>query len=277
MPMFASSPQSPQKTLSQLIEESNEESKSTNTNTDFLVTVLFEMGYVNQQLVHKKQILESFQRENYEDVVKKSLDILIQIIKSVACENKSKIQSTSEKDLMGKLFNENNPVIKINPNIEPTQKSEQEGFKLILMGLMSKYRNRNSHKPEDREFTKRETINLLFIISECLDVLDNIDDMLLIDICSTDNFTGKKLHQIGISNDKFRVKSFVEAYKITVKQIAENNPEIDVLSRTNQKMRNPFEILDGVWVDIHGSSNSLMKTLQRLSKETNTSIRVNLS
>ena len=74
--MFASSPQSQQKTLSQLIEES----RSTSTNTDFLVTVLFEMGYVNQQLVHKKQILESFQRENYEDVVKKSLDILTQVV-----------------------------------------------------------------------------------------------------------------------------------------------------------------------------------------------------
>jgi uncharacterized protein (TIGR02391 family) len=53
--------------------------------------------------------------------------------------------STYGKDLMAKVFNEDNPLIKLNELRTKTNRDEQEGFKFLFMGAMEGIRNPNAH------------------------------------------------------------------------------------------------------------------------------------
>jgi len=49
------------------------------------------------------------------------------------------------KSLMMKAFNEVNPVLSINPGMTPSEKSEQEGYKLLFAGAILAIRNPRGH------------------------------------------------------------------------------------------------------------------------------------
>jgi uncharacterized protein (TIGR02391 family) len=53
--------------------------------------------------------------------------------------------SQDGKALMSKVFNENNPVIKLNELSTVSDKDEQEGFKFLFMGAMVGIRNPKAH------------------------------------------------------------------------------------------------------------------------------------
>ena len=50
------------------------------------------------------------------------------------------------KDLMAQVFNEKNPVLKLNPLKTRSDKDEQEGFKFLFMGAMVGIRNPKAHE-----------------------------------------------------------------------------------------------------------------------------------
>lgn len=60
-------------------------------------------------------------------------------------KEKSGIKDKSGKRLMGHVFDENNPILKIKCSRPDTAKEEQEGFKFIFMGLMLGIRNPKAH------------------------------------------------------------------------------------------------------------------------------------
>jgi uncharacterized protein (TIGR02391 family) len=60
-------------------------------------------------------------------------------------KSKSNIHQIGGKSLMSKVFDENNPILKINKLKTPFDKDEQEGFKFLAMGVMVGVRNPKAH------------------------------------------------------------------------------------------------------------------------------------
>ena len=68
--------------------------------------------------------------------------------------------SETGKSLMMKAFSETNPVLKLTPLNNDTEKSEQEGYKFIFAGIMMAVRN-----PRGHEYTIKDNLE------NCLDHL----------------------------------------------------------------------------------------------------------
>jgi len=77
----------------------------------------------------------------------------------------------SGRDLMAKVLSENNPIIKLNKMLTPSDKDEQEGFKLIMMGIMVGIRNPKAHTIVNLDDPKR-ALKYLYLISLCLERID---------------------------------------------------------------------------------------------------------
>lgn len=89
-------------------------------------------------------------------------------------KNKSGIHQLSGKSLMSKVFDENNPILKLNKLKTPSDKDEQEGFKFLAMGIMVGIRNPKAHSVIELKDTIR-AIKYLFLISLIIErVEDNI-------------------------------------------------------------------------------------------------------
>ncbi len=74
-------------------------------------------------------------------------------------------------DLMGKAFNETNPKIKLNDLTTKSEMNEQDGFKLIAMGIMRWWRNTLSHGDEP-QLPPHEAIGRLIATSNLFRRLD---------------------------------------------------------------------------------------------------------
>lgn len=75
-------------------------------------------------------------------------------------------------DLMGKAFNEKAPKIQLNTMADPSDINEQEGFKLMSMGMMRGWRNNFSHGSKD-QIAHHEAFGSLVLVSCFLIKLDS--------------------------------------------------------------------------------------------------------
>ncbi|PKL36351.1 TIGR02391 family protein [Candidatus Peregrinibacteria bacterium HGW-Peregrinibacteria-1] len=81
-----------------------------------------------------------FDDKHYSQAVLETLKYLNNFIK-----NKSGVQDDG-KSLMLKVFNENNPSLKLNQLSTTSEKNEQEGFKFLFAGAMVGIRNPKAHE-----------------------------------------------------------------------------------------------------------------------------------
>ena len=108
---------------------------------------------VNLELHHKiKEIsLELFRNKHYAQAVFESAKALNNYVKE-----KAGITDRDLSDTMTRIFNENNPIIKLNDLATRSDKDEQEGFRFLYMGAMKGIRNPKAHdniKQEDKNRT----------------------------------------------------------------------------------------------------------------------------
>ena len=124
----------------------------------------------HRDLFKNPVIFNTFAANSYSSTASLAINLLkMKVQENINSQNKYK----SESQMMMTVFNENNPLIKINNLSTPTEISEQEGFKFLITGLFKKYRNKYAHNQLE-EIDKQECINVLFMVTECLDILDNI-------------------------------------------------------------------------------------------------------
>lgn len=83
----------------------------------------------------------------------------------------SALLSKQGTGLMGSAFSEVNPLIKLNGLSSLQERNEQEGFKLIAMGLMQWWRNNLSHGDEP-QLPHHEALGRLILISNLFHRLD---------------------------------------------------------------------------------------------------------
>jgi len=76
-------------------------------------------------------------------------------------------------DLMGQVFNLNNPLIRLNSLSNKTEQCEQEGFMHIAMGIMQWWRNSLSHG-DIKQIDHQEALGRIFVVSNLLKRLENI-------------------------------------------------------------------------------------------------------
>jgi uncharacterized protein (TIGR02391 family) len=101
-----------------------------------------------------KTVRDLFDNGHYAQATFESLKFLDKEISRVA-----NISETG-KSLMMKAFSETNPIIKLTPLTNDTERSEQEGYKFIFSGVMMAIRN-----PRGHEYTIKDTLD------NCLDHL----------------------------------------------------------------------------------------------------------
>jgi uncharacterized protein (TIGR02391 family) len=77
-------------------------------------------------------------------------------------------------DLMGQVFNLNNPLIRLSPLANKTEQCEQEGFMHIAMGIMQWWRNSLSHG-DVKQIDHQEALGRLFLVSNLLKRLDEVN------------------------------------------------------------------------------------------------------
>jgi uncharacterized protein (TIGR02391 family) len=74
-------------------------------------------------------------------------------------------------ELMGSVFNERSPVIKINNQLTIKERNEQEGYKLIAMGMMRWWRNELSHGDME-QLPHQEAMGRIMLVSNMFHLLD---------------------------------------------------------------------------------------------------------
>ena len=87
-------------------------------------------------------------------------------------KRKTGIKNRVGKSLMGHVFNESKPILKIKYSLPDTAKEEQEGFKLIFMGAMLGIRNPKAHY-EIIQRDRARTIQYLTLASLLFKTIDD--------------------------------------------------------------------------------------------------------
>ena len=93
---------------------------------------------------------ESLYRQgHYEEAILNAYKSLEVMVRSKSGE------SGHGQSLMGRVFNENRPILRINNGSMPFDKDEQAGFNLIFMGVMTGIRNPKAHDEIDQKDPSR--------------------------------------------------------------------------------------------------------------------------
>jgi len=90
-------------------------------------------------------------------------------------KRKTGIKNRAGKSLMGYVFNESNPILKIKYSLPDTAKEEQEGFKLIFMGAMLGIRNPKAHY----EIIQRDRVRTIQYLALASLLFKTVDDATL--------------------------------------------------------------------------------------------------
>jgi uncharacterized protein (TIGR02391 family) len=86
-------------------------------------------------------------------------------------KSKSKVSDKDGADLMHRVFNENKPILKLNPLKTLSDKDEQYGFKFIFAGSMLGIRNPEAHeiKKQKDPFIALEYISLASLLMKIIE------------------------------------------------------------------------------------------------------------
>lgn len=113
-----------------------------------IIASTYEEQYIRLDVelhpIIKKTSLSLYKDGHYSEAVFESVKALNNYVKKLA--------NTFDKDLwnaMAKIFDEKNPILKINNLKNPSELNEQEGFKFLFMGAMKGIRNPLGHDSYD--------------------------------------------------------------------------------------------------------------------------------
>lgn len=127
------------------------------------------LSYFSHNSLHPnlKPCEESFDKREYNNVIFEAAKIY-----ENAVQSKSDLDKIGS-DLMMKVWNENNPVLKLNECISETEKNIQEGMKYLAAGFMKHIRNPNAHLPSHEHPLSEDTcLELLGFVSYLFRQLD---------------------------------------------------------------------------------------------------------
>jgi len=111
--------------------------------TDELPVYLF-----NKMQFHPKIITASkslFESRFYAQAIFEAFKAVNNFVKEKSGLSPSEIRRMKDSQLMAKVFDVNNPIIKVNELLTDSDISEQEGFKLLFMGATMGIRNPKAH------------------------------------------------------------------------------------------------------------------------------------
>ncbi len=86
-----------------------------------------------------------FKTENYAPAIFEAFKAVNNLVKEKSGLTPTEIRKMTDKQLMAKVFDESNPIIKLNELQTDTEISEQEGFKFLFMGATAGIRNPKAH------------------------------------------------------------------------------------------------------------------------------------
>ncbi|KKK66471.1 hypothetical protein LCGC14_2963740, partial [marine sediment metagenome] len=115
--------------------------------------------YINLHTEVKEHSLELFNDGHYAQAIFESAKALNNYVKE-----KAGIINRDLSDAMSRIFNENNPIIKLNNLTTRSDKDEQEGFRFLYMGAMKGIRNPKAHDTVKQE-NKNRTLEYLAFLS----------------------------------------------------------------------------------------------------------------
>lgn len=115
--------------------------------------------YIDLHPKVKEHSLELFNNGHYAQAIFESVKTLDNYVK-----NKANIANEYVRNAMGKVFNEDNPIIKLNTLKSPSDIDEQRGFKHLFMGAMMGIRNPKAHE-NIIQVDKNRTLEYLAFIS----------------------------------------------------------------------------------------------------------------
>ena len=102
----------------------------------------------NKMQFHPRVIEASrklFNDEHYRDAIFRAFTAVNNFVKEKSGLSSKEIRGMKDSQLMAKVFDVNNPIIKLNELIADTDISEQEGFKFLFMGATIGIRNPKAH------------------------------------------------------------------------------------------------------------------------------------
>lgn len=111
---------------------------------------------------------ELFKNGHINDAIRKALEKY-----EVFIQKKSLVNDKIGTDLMGCVFNKDNPVIKITLCSNKRELGLQEGFMHVSVGVMGYWRNMFSHGDED-QISYLDAIAVLSLVSTMMMTIDNI-------------------------------------------------------------------------------------------------------
>lgn len=128
-----------------------------------------KLSYFSHNSFHPKlkPCEESFDKGEYNNTIFEASKIYENAIQS-----KSGLDRIGS-DLMMKVWNENNPVLKLNEGTSETDKNIQEGIKYLSAGFMKHIRNPNAHLPShEHPISQDVCLELLGFVSYLFGQLD---------------------------------------------------------------------------------------------------------
>ncbi len=105
---------------------------------------LFDAMHLHPEIIEASRKL--FKDGHYRDAIYRSFVALNQLVKDKSGLSPNELRGMKDSQLMARVFDINNPIIKLNNLITDTEISEQEGFKFLFMGATIGIRNPKAHE-----------------------------------------------------------------------------------------------------------------------------------
>lgn len=104
---------------------------------------LFDTMHFHPKVIEASRKL--FNDGHYRDAIFRAFTAVNNFVKEKSGLSSKEIRGMKDSQLMAKVFDVNNPIIKLNELITDTDISEQEGFKFLFMGATIGIRNPKAH------------------------------------------------------------------------------------------------------------------------------------
>ena len=128
------------------------------------VDLLFDRLVTNNRLSQAART--RFRSRNFADAVEAAFKCL-----DNAVRDRSGLSDKGGSDLMFTVFNEKNPILKLNELHSPSDRNEQEGYKHLFAGAMTGIRNPRAHEHELRDDPK-VALEILAFANHLMNKLD---------------------------------------------------------------------------------------------------------
>lgn len=106
-------------------------------------TYLLDITKLHPRIVEVSKSL--FETGHYSQAIFEAFKAVNNFVKEKSGLTPAEIRRMTDKQLMAKVFDESNPIIKLNELQTDTEISEQEGFKFLFMGATAGIRNPKAH------------------------------------------------------------------------------------------------------------------------------------